>query len=62
MSGMLAVYVRDCASGTLPIADCGPVWQLGLIAFLLVCAVVALVVLRLSSRGVPARDDSSLAA
>jgi hypothetical protein len=52
---MLVVYVQDCASGTLPMADCGPVWQLGLIAFLLVCAVISLVVLRVASRAGAAR-------
>jgi hypothetical protein len=46
---MLAIYVQDCANGALPVSECGPVWQLGLIALLLVCAVVALVVLRLSA-------------
>jgi hypothetical protein len=40
-------YVRSCAAGALRMSDCGPVWQLGVIAAFLVAAVVALVVLRL---------------
>lgn len=36
-------YVQACSSGKLPLAECAPVWQLGVIAALLVCAVVLLV-------------------
>ena len=47
---ILAAYVHACTSGKLPLSECGPVWQLGIIAALVVCAVLALVVLRFHSR------------
>jgi hypothetical protein len=47
---ILETYVRACANGKLPLSECGPVWQLGIIAALLACAVLALVVLRFHSR------------
>lgn len=43
-------YVQSCASGKLGAADCGPIWQLGLIAAFLLVAVLALVALRFRSR------------
>lgn len=39
-------YVTACTGGKLPLSDCGPVWQLGIIAGLLVAAVLSLLVLR----------------
>lgn len=39
-------YVESCASGRLPLGDCGPVWQMGVIAVLLVSAIAVLVMLR----------------
>ncbi|HSC95711.1 MAG TPA: hypothetical protein VLC73_12135 [Burkholderiales bacterium] len=39
-------FVKSCAAGTLGLTDCGPVWQLGVIAAFLVIAIAALVVLR----------------
>ena len=39
-------YVSACTGGSLPLSECGPVWQLGIIAALLVAAVLSLVVLR----------------
>jgi len=45
--GIVIEYVRSCTAGTLGVSDCGPVWQLGVIAGFLVLAIVALVVLRL---------------
>ena len=45
--GIVIEYVRSCTAGSLGVSDCGPVWQLGVIAALLVIAIVALVVLRL---------------
>jgi len=45
--GIVIEYVRSCTAGSLGVSDCGPVWQLGVIAALLVIALVALVVLRL---------------
>ena len=43
-------YVKACASGTLPLSECGPVWQLGIMGGLLVLAVLCLVVLRVRAR------------
>ena len=40
-------FVKSCTAGALGISDCGPVWQLGIIATFLVIAVATLVVLRL---------------
>lgn len=40
-------YVKSCTAGTLGAPDCGPVWQLGIIATFLVIAVATLVALRL---------------
>jgi len=45
--GIIIEYVRSCTAGSLGMSDCGPVWQLGVIAAFLVIAVTALVVLRL---------------
>jgi len=42
--------VDACASGRLRVSDCGPVWQMGVIAVLLVIMVATLVVLRLHAR------------
>ena len=39
-------YVDSCASGALKLSECGPVWQLGVIALLLCAAVTVLVTLR----------------
>ena len=45
--GFIIEYVRSCTAGALGISDCGPVWQLGVIAAFLVAAIVTLAVLRL---------------
>ena len=45
--GIIIEYVRSCTAGALGISDCGPVWQLGIIAAFLVLAITTLVVLRL---------------
>jgi len=45
--GIIIEYVRSCTAGALGMSDCGPVWQLGVIAAFLVIAITALVVLRL---------------
>jgi hypothetical protein len=45
--GIIIEYVRSCTAGSLAISDCGPVWQLGIIAACLAAAIVTLVVLRL---------------
>lgn len=41
----IITYVHACSSNRLPLADCGPVWQLGIIAALLVMAVTTLLIL-----------------
>ncbi len=43
-------YLQSCTSGKLGLAECGPMWQLLVIAVLLLGAIVALLVLRLRSR------------
>ena len=43
-------YVKACASRTLPLSECGPVWQLGIMGVLLLLAVLGLVVLRVRAR------------
>jgi hypothetical protein len=49
MSNSLFVvaYVEGCAKGAIRLSECGPVWQLGIIAGLLVTAIVALGAMRL---------------
>ena len=42
-------YVQMCSAGKLPLSDCGPVWQIGIIAAILVCAIVFLIVLRIQA-------------
>lgn len=44
-------YLNLCASGKLPLSECGAAWQLLVIAVLLVLAISTLAVLRLRSRG-----------
>jgi len=46
---MVATYVQSCTGGKLALSDCGPVWQLGIIAVLLLSAITALIVLRIRS-------------
>jgi len=46
-------YINSCASGKLGMSECGPVWQMLIIAVFLLLAVVALVVLRLRPRSQP---------
>jgi hypothetical protein len=55
--GIVIEYVRSCTAGSLGMSDCGPVWQLGVIAGLLVLAISTLVVLRL--RAVAARSGEN---
>jgi hypothetical protein len=45
--GIIIEYLRSCTAGSLGMSDCGPVWQLGIIAAFLVAAIVTLVILRL---------------
>ena len=39
-------YVDSCARGTLKLSECGPVWQLGVIATLIICGILLLILLR----------------
>ena len=43
---LVLAYVQSCASGALSASECGPIWQLGVIAGLLVVAIVTLAVLQ----------------
>jgi H+/Cl- antiporter ClcA len=43
-------YIQACTSGKLPVSECGPIWQLFVIAAFLVAAIAALLVLRLRPR------------
>lgn len=43
-------YVQYCASGRLALSECGPVWQMGVIAGFLVLSVAALLFLRIRGR------------
>ena len=45
--GIIIEFLRSCTAGSLGVSDCGPVWQLGIIAAFLVAAIATLVVLRL---------------
>jgi hypothetical protein len=45
--GLVLAYLQSCTSGALGISECGPVWQLGVIAGLLVIALIALAALHL---------------
>jgi hypothetical protein len=42
-------YISSCFSGALRASECGPVWQLGIIAVLLVVFIGTFVVLRIRS-------------
>ncbi|HSB48110.1 MAG TPA: hypothetical protein VLD15_01200 [Burkholderiales bacterium] len=44
--GIIIEFVSSCTAGGLGMSDCGPVWQLSVIAAFLVVAVTVLVVLR----------------
>lgn len=43
-------YIQACTSGKLPFSECGPIWQLFVIATFLVAAVATLLVLRMRPR------------
>jgi hypothetical protein len=43
-------YVNACTSGKLALSECGPAWQIGTIAVLLVSAVTVLIVLRMRAQ------------
>ena len=43
-------YVQACTSGKLPFSECGPIWQMFVIAAFLVAAIATLLVLRMRAR------------
>lgn len=43
-------YIQACTGGKLPFYECGPVWQMFVIAAFLVAAVAVLLVLRMRPR------------
>jgi hypothetical protein len=44
-TNFLLSYVQECASGKVVFNDCGPVWQFGVIAAMLVAAIILLLAL-----------------
>lgn len=48
---IVLTFVEACTSGKLSFAECGPVWQFGTIAVLLVAAIVFLVMLTMRPQG-----------
>jgi hypothetical protein len=42
----IEAYVDGCLSGAVSSSDCGPVWQLGVIAAILMASIMALALLR----------------
>jgi hypothetical protein len=44
--GILISYVESCTNGSLGMSECGPIWQLGVIAALLFAAIATLAVLQ----------------
>jgi hypothetical protein len=55
----LISYVQTCANGALRIGDCGPVWQMGVIAGLLLLLIVALAIMRWRSMRSAARTSAT---
>jgi hypothetical protein len=47
---LILSYIQSCTSGRLSMSDCGPIWQLGIIAALLLIAVIALLAMRFRAR------------
>jgi hypothetical protein len=43
-------YVQSCTGGNLGMAECGPIWQLAVIATLLLIAIVTLALLQFRTR------------
>jgi hypothetical protein len=48
-------YVQSCTSGKLGLSECGPIWQLGVIAVFLLVAVLTLIAMRVRSRTEPGK-------
>jgi hypothetical protein len=55
-TGLVVAFVRACVAGAPDAGDCSPVWQLGVIAVLIVLAIITLIVLRLSAGQQEARN------
>ncbi len=49
-------YIQACTSGKLALSECGPIWQLGIIAALLVTALLVLTLLRMRTHSRPAES------
>jgi hypothetical protein len=54
-TGLVVAYVRACIAGAPDAGDCSPVWQLGVIAVLIIIAIISLVVLRMSASAAEGR-------
>lgn len=52
-SNFILSYIQSCASGKLGISECGPIWQMTVIAVFLLIAIATLLVLRLRSSSEP---------
>lgn len=52
----IVVYVQACTGGKLPLSECGPVWQLGVIAVLMVSAIAVLMALRMRAYATSAQS------
>jgi len=47
IQNFILTYAQACSSGKLALSDCGPFWQCGVIAVLLVSAIAFLIALRM---------------
>jgi hypothetical protein len=54
-TGLVVAYVRACIAGAPDAGDCSPVWQLGVIAVLIIIAIISLIVLRMSASAAEGR-------
>ncbi len=52
----IVTYMQACTSSKLALAECGPAWQFGVIAVLLVSAITVLIVLRMRAYAQSARS------
>lgn len=52
----ILTYAQACSSGKLALSECGPVWQFGVIAVLLMSAITILIVLRMRAYAQSARS------
>lgn len=47
----ILTYLQSCIGGKLAFSDCGPIWQMAIIAAVLVAAVICLLALKLRPPG-----------